>query len=1156
MGQNPKIKKHIQSLKALSDSMNDYLFVWDIHHANIYFFGRISEEFELSVDGQEENTEEQFMAVVHPRDKEALGKDLEAIKSGKAQSHELNYRWINRAGMSIWVNCRGSVINDDDGKPVALIGRVSRSIFDNKVNRVTGMFNKRKMLEDSQEQQYMEKDGYLMFLGLDRLSKSYSEYGRIYMENLLVTCARVLEGMASENCKVYHAEESIFAVCFKETVRKDVQAFYTEVAKQMQKHCTITAVALPSSNQYFTDERELYDTAIAELVKAKKTRRAKFTFYSKKSINEQWNERMLEEKIVRAVNNNFEGFYLCYQPQIRSGDYAIDGVEALMRFRADDVEYSPVQFIPMMEQTGLIHEAGIWVLKKAIEQVKLWRESIPNLYLNVNFSLSQFADIDVIETIIKIYKESGLPPHALTLELTETVEAEDIDKVASATKTWKAAGIDVALDDFGTGYSNLAMLKEIACSEIKIEKTFISQIKKGTYGYLLTSSIINFAHENGIEVCCEGVETMDDVETLSPLKPDLYQGYAFDKPLKVSEFEENYINKKSKAYQRRRRFARRLVSKDEAQITKFDSNDILKNIGVGLSVMNWDSQTKTYELHPNEVTISLFGMKPGWTPIQYNDFWFKRIKNGYERYVRKNFRRLTQGEEVLQFMYPWIHPEKGEIIISFSGTREEAKDGKVVVKCLHRIVTGIEEAGFGGTRPLKYFVENRYIDMILNKAIAFMEINVTLNKVQGGMRDLLGNQPKGQTLVSELYDADGDLMYNEYEKWWADNYLLNADKDFYEISNCAYYRECYERGEKSIEILCKCEDKDGKVYDCRKSVFITRDEFMGDIMALCVIYDVNEETKKQMEFRHREATIRSLSDEYKSIVYVNLDDDSVEFYREDTTLESWKKRLDKHSVMMNLYAERFVHEEDLADYKYLQSTSTMREKLQEADEYHFEYKRKCSDGVYRYHEVTIKRDHLNEEAFCAIIGVKEIEKEVQMRLKLKEALKLAYTDHLTGLYNQQGLLNRCTEVLQDKNISAAVLFMDLDNFKTINDAYGHGMGDKVLHEVGRVLREETRGKDVVGRYGGDEFVALIYDIRKPEDAQEVAGRIASRINLICKELNLNTEMTASIGISFTGQTGYDYHHLKEIADDRLYIAKKRGKNQIVKESPHPPNPAK
>jgi diguanylate cyclase (GGDEF)-like protein len=126
--------------------------------------------------------------------------------------------------------------------------------------------------------------------------------------------------------------------------------------------------------------------------------------------------------------------------------------------------------------------------------------------------------------------------------------------------------------------------------------------------------------------------------------------------------------------------------------------------------------------------------------------------------------------------------------------------------------------------------------------------------------------------------------------------------------------------------------------------------------------------------------------------------------------------------------------------------------------------------------------------------------------------------------------------------------MDLDNFKMVNDMYGHAMGDTILYEVGRVLKEETRGKDVVGRYGGDEFVILLYDVKDEIDTCRVLERIARRIEEVCQSLYLKVNISASIGVAFTAQTGYDYRFLKEIADDRLYIAKKNGKNKIVKTS--------
>ena len=1147
MHYNPKIKKYIQSLDALSQSTEDFLFVWDIQNDHAWFFGDIDGEFALRVDTERGNTTEETMRTVYPSDREALRDDLCLISKGDKKVHDLDYRWVNRAGKPVWINCRGNVIDDENGDPMVLLGRVSRAVFDNKVNKITGMFNKRKMLEDSQRTQFMSKDGTFLLLGVDRLMKAYSEHGREYMENLLNTCARLLEDMATPTRAVYHVEENVFAVVYEEVSPDEVQAFYTTFTKKLQKQCTITAVALPSNKQYFTDERELYDSAMEELAKAKQKRRAKLSFYSKKNILEQVNERLLEEKLTQAVNNGFEGFYILYQPQVSGKDFNLDGVEALMRFRADGVEYTPAQFIPILEEIGLMHEAGMWILKTALEQAKVWRESIPDLCLNVNVSLSQLNNPDAIDMVIKAYKESGLPQGVLTLELTETVKVQDVDEIAFATKTWHAAGINVTLDDFGTGYANMVMLREVAFDEIKIERSFISRIKKGTYSYLLVSSLIEFAHQNGISVCCEGTETEVDVLTLSPLKPDLYQGFAFDKALTVETFEEKYVKKTSREYKRRERFIKQLRRKREEQIARFDPNEVLKNVDVGLCVQVWDMDKKFYELHPDKLTQELLGIPENYGPVECNNFWFDRIKEGYENFVRKNLRRLNSDKEVMQFMYPWMHPTKGEIILSFSGVRSHYEDGKVVVKGLYRIVSAIEKTGAVENRPLKYFVENRYIDILLNKAIAFMEINVTKNIVEGGVHDIIGTQPTDEEGNEDMYNADGDLLYDELERRWADKHLVKSDKDFYEVSTCAYLKKAYENGMDTVEIYCRSTDRNGKLYDCKKSFFITRDEFKGDIMALCVIYDVSEEANKKLDDAHREATIRSLSDDYKSIMYVNVDEDTVAFYRDDKTLGDWKLDLYKHSLMMDVFAERFVVEENKAEYKYLLSLSTMREKLEKEDEYHFEYVRKCVEGL-RYHDLKVKRDLSNPDELCAIIAVKDIEDEVRLRLQLERALELAYTDHLTGLLNQQGLLNKCREMLKKDDIQAAVLFMDLDNFKQVNDEYGHGMGDKVLYEVGKAIREETRGKDIVGRYGGDEFVALINGVRRPHDAEEVAERIASRVKEVCKRLKLSVNITASIGISFTSEVGFDYHHLKEIADDRLYLAKKQGKNRIVKNS--------
>jgi diguanylate cyclase (GGDEF)-like protein len=291
-----------------------------------------------------------------------------------------------------------------------------------------------------------------------------------------------------------------------------------------------------------------------------------------------------------------------------------------------------------------------------------------------------------------------------------------------------------------------------------------------------------------------------------------------------------------------------------------------------------------------------------------------------------------------------------------------------------------------------------------------------------------------------------------------------------------------------------------------------------------------------------------MCDEFKTIAYANLDNDMVEFYREDETLGDWHKGSNRFSQTVGVYADRFVSDKNKAEFKYLLSSEVIKRKLEKHNVVRFEYEFKSPDGEVTYYEEKIKKDTTNDTGFYVIIGTKDIGQEVKMRNDLKHALEMAHTDLLTGLCNQQGLIHKCSETLKDKSTPNSLVFMDLDNFKMVNDKYGHGMGDKILYEVGRVLTEETRGKDVVGRYGGDEFIILLHDIKEERYAIAILERITDRIEEVCEKFDLNVKISASIGVAFTEQTGYDYRYLKEIADDRLYIAKKSGKNKIVTKS--------
>lgn len=171
--------------------------------------------------------------------------------------------------------------------------------------------------------------------------------------------------------------------------------------------------------------------------------------------------------------------------------------------------------------------------------------------------------------------------------------------------------------------------------------------------------------------------------------------------------------------------------------------------------------------------------------------------------------------------------------------------------------------------------------------------------------------------------------------------------------------------------------------------------------------------------------------------------------------------------------------------------------------------------------------------------------EQKRNQELQSALERAYTDSLTGLLNQQGMMTKASALLRDETEQAALLFFDLDNFKAINDTYGHPAGDALLKNVAALLRSKTRSCDLLSRYGGDEFIIYLHNIHSEKTAEEIAWRICQGIEALSCGEEARLFITSSIGIAFAPQDGQEYTALVGTADRRLYRAKASGKNRVI-----------
>jgi len=291
--------------------------------------------------------------------------------------------------------------------------------------------------------------------------------------------------------------------------------------------------------------------ADAAMYRAKNKGRNLICFYQP-SMQIEADQRLQLEKELRAAIENDE-LVLYYQPQF-SHDGELVGVEALLRWQhpvRGIIE--PGGFIALAEETNLIHPMGVWVLETAVQQYLKWRASgffRNSEYIAVNVSPKQLQQDDFVGTIADLLISNDIPPRSLKLELTESVLMHDVHDVVAKMNQLKELGVSFSMDDFGTGFSSLSYLKSLPFDQIKIDKTFISNVSNDLNDAAIVETIIAMAEHLKLDVIAEGVETREEFEFLRRKGCNNYQGFYFSTPLQASSLEKSlhllFPNEKNK----------------------------------------------------------------------------------------------------------------------------------------------------------------------------------------------------------------------------------------------------------------------------------------------------------------------------------------------------------------------------------------------------------------------------------------------------------------------------------------------------------------------------------------------------------------------------------------------------------------------------------
>jgi EAL domain-containing protein (putative c-di-GMP-specific phosphodiesterase class I) len=269
---------------------------------------------------------------------------------------------------------------------------------------------------------------------------------------------------------------------------------------------------------------------------AKGSGRNRFRFFSEE-MNQRSLARMKVESGLRQAIERQE-LSLAWQPQYDLATGQMTAVEALLRWNSEELgEMPPATFIPLAEETGVIHEIGTWVLKEACTQMQSWRkQGGPALRVAVNLSASQFREPDIVEQVREILRTTGLEPGLLELEITESVLMGEAGTTLKTLRSLAQDGIGLAIDDFGTGYSSLAYLKKLPVKRIKIAREFVNDITRDASDAAIAGSVISMAENLSMTAIAEGVETLEQLECLRDMGCPEVQGFYFSPPVSTEDF--------------------------------------------------------------------------------------------------------------------------------------------------------------------------------------------------------------------------------------------------------------------------------------------------------------------------------------------------------------------------------------------------------------------------------------------------------------------------------------------------------------------------------------------------------------------------------------------------------------------------------------------
>lgn len=539
-------------IDKLKYCMDDYLYIYDLKNDLYYISEKALERFVLPANEFRDvwNVHQQF---VYKDDLTILKRDLDDVRRGKVDFHNLEYRWLDKEYQPVWINCRGFVSKNEWGEAEFLIGCINEIGKKQKADNISGLLGESSLQKLMEQEEPGRKQGYILRIGIDNFKEINENKGMEYGNMILRKTAECIQSVLLPGESAYRIEADEYVIVdlsnrdivqvrrMYRRLRQKISIFLEK--NQYEVFFTLSAGILELAkieNHEYLNLMKLSEFALSE---AKRYGKNQDYVFCQEDYERFLRKRILLRNLRHSINDNFSGFETHFQPIMDTRNEQLYSAETLLRYHSEEYgNISPAEFIPILEESGLIVPVGKWVLYNAMEACSKIQKKIPGFRISVNVSYVQVLKSDMLGEILMGLKKYDLEPGSIMIELTESGFLEENAHFIEFCEGLKEYKIPLALDDFGTGYSNFHYLSELNPNTIKIDRSFTLKALNCKEEYTLLQYMVDMSHSMELKLCIEGIETEQELRKISEIGPDYIQGFYYGRPSNLENFEKDYVS--------------------------------------------------------------------------------------------------------------------------------------------------------------------------------------------------------------------------------------------------------------------------------------------------------------------------------------------------------------------------------------------------------------------------------------------------------------------------------------------------------------------------------------------------------------------------------------------------------------------------------------